>query len=230
MQPPATVVSFVINVASLVVVSYGLYTCTAVELPPSLRDAGHKQFLTNLCATLTIVNDLCNIANFVAQRSGSPVEALSFVARHVTLPLAMGLESVVAAVYWPLRLFAMHLIFTSGAEEGKAPIPLRSDLAIHLAPISFLLSDHYLSGAGTKFRIPNRVASCTVLALGFGYKAYLDKLIDKDAGQAFPYPFLDVEEPRRSIIAALVTSLFMVFYLLYQSKPPRSIRPSAKIR
>ncbi|QLQ82628.1 hypothetical protein HG537_0H03910 [Torulaspora globosa] len=225
MQPPATVVSFVINIASLIVVSYGLYTCTAVELPPSLRDAGHKQFLTNLCATFTIFNELCNIANFVAQSSGSHVKWLSFVARHVTLPLAMGLESVVAAVYWPLRIFAMHLIFTSGPDDHKCPIPLSSDLAIHLAPISFLLCDHYLSGAGSKFRVSNRVASSIVLVLGFGYKAYLDTLIDKDAGQAFPYPFLDVEEPRRSIIAGLVTSLFMAFYVLYQHKPPRSLTP-----
>ncbi|QLL34557.1 hypothetical protein HG536_0G04190 [Torulaspora globosa] len=229
MEPPVTVVSFVINVASLIVVSYGLYTCTGVELPPSLKDAGHKQFLTNLCATFTILNDLCNIANFVAQSSGSPVHSLSFVARHVTLPLAMGVESVVAAVYWPLRLFAMHLIFTSSADNDRCPIPLPSDLAIHLAPITFLLCDHYLSGAGTKFRISNRVASSIVLALGFGYKAYLDRLIDKDAGQAFPYPFLDVEEPKRSIIAGLVTSLFMLFYLLYQSKPPKSVRLPGKI-
>lgn len=222
MDPPATVASVLVNVASLVIVSYGLSWCSTIELPPSLRDAGHKQFLTNISAAITILNNVSNVVNFAAQRSGLKHGSTSFWARHVTLPVALVLESVVASVYWPLRLFAMHLIMVDNPEKNRSPIPLSVDLAIHLAPITCLLYDHYLSGAGSRFRISTRTAWPVVLLLGFAYKSLLETLIDPEAGQAFPYPFLNVREPIRSVIFALVTSFSLVYYVFYQSKPPKS--------
>lgn len=220
--------SAVLNAVSAVVVSYGLYSCTSIKLPPSLEKAGHKQFLTNISAAVTVLNNVSNLANYALRRGGAPSGAVEFWARHVTLPIALAVESVVASVYWPLRLFAIHLIMVDAPRGDRSPIPLQVDLAIHLAPIVLLLSDHYLSGAGAKFRISKRYAWAIVMVLGFGYKSLLGRLIDPDAGQAFPYPFLNVAEPLRSIIFAIVTSISLLYYLAYQRIPPRSGPKSVK--
>lgn len=216
-----TFASLAINAVSLTTSSYGLYSCSSIVLPPSLRQAGHKQFLTNLSAAVTILTNLCNVVNFFVQRGNFKSKGIcNFVSRHAALPLALVLESIVASIYWPLRLFAMQLILQDVPKEGVSPIPLRVDISIHLLPITFLLCDHYLSGTGQKFKISFKTAWIIITALGLGYKKYLSLLIDPDSIQAYPYPFLNVQEPKRTIIFIAVTTFSLLYYVLYQTYPP----------
>ena len=221
--PRPTTRSLLLNSICLVTSSYGLIAGTRLGLPPELVEAGYKQFLTNIGVGITIINNAANIINWVTQHSGitnNTILSISdFVSRHFTLPIALILESIIAAVYWPLRLFALKLIF-QGLEDGKSPLPYFTDFCLHLFPIVFLFIDHYLSGVGQKFRISNIGGLVIVNILGLTYYKWLDHLIDPTRGQVYPYPFLDVEEPYRTIIFVTITSIAWFIYLLYQRFPP----------
>lgn len=215
--------SLAINIMCLMISSWGLYWATQLVLPASLKQAGHKQFLTNISVIATQINNVTNIINWFIQRSSTNNVLLTqsdFIARHITLPIALVLETVVPIVYWPLRLFAMNLIMQAIPEDAPSPIPISVDLAIHLFPNIFLVSDHYLSGSGLKFKLSNTKAWVIVTALGMAYYKWLSLLIDPKKGQTYPYPFLDVEEPLKSIIFVVVTSFSWGFYTMYQNFPP----------
>ncbi|KAG0668401.1 hypothetical protein C6P45_004687 [Maudiozyma exigua] len=214
--------SLFINFISLCSGCWGLSQATKLILPPTLSSAGHKQFLTNISVVATLISNVWNIMNFFIQRSSLNVNVLNgfnYISRHLVLPIGLVLETVVPLVYWPLRLFAMKLIM-QGVEDGKSPVPVPVDLAIHFFPCIFLLSDHYLSGSGSKFKISNLKAWLIVTGLGLAYYKYLALLIDTSKGQKYPYPFLDVEEPYKSIIFVGVTTVAWSFYTLYQRFPP----------
>ncbi|CAB4255642.1 similar to Saccharomyces cerevisiae YHR140W Putative integral membrane protein of unknown function [Maudiozyma barnettii] len=216
--------SLIINVLSLFVGSWGLSQATTLILPPSLKDAGHKQFLTNISVVATLISNVWNISNYFIQRSNLNINLLrvsNFISRHLVLPIALILETVVPIVYWPLRLFAMKLIM-QGVSDGKSPVPLSVDLSIHFFPCIFLLCDHYLSGTGNKFMISNRHAWFLVIILGMAYYKYLAFLINPSIGQKYPYPFLDVVEPYKSIIFVCVTTVAWSFYVFYQKFAPCS--------
>ena len=214
--------SLLINLISLGVGCWGLSQATKLVLPPTLSPAGHKQFLTNISVVATLISNVWNILNYFIQRSSLNMNVLNgsnFISRHLVLPIGLVLETVVPLVYWPLRLFAMKLII-QGVSDGKSPVPIPVDLAIHFFPCVFLLSDHYLSGSGSKFKISNLKAWTIVTGLGLAYYKYLALLIDPLKGQKYPYPFLDVEEPYKSIIFVCVTTVAWSFYVLYQRFPP----------
>ena len=222
--PRPTTRSLLLNSICLVTSSYGLVAGTRLDLPQELVEAGYKQFLTNIGVGITIINNAANIINWVTQHSGITSNTIlsisDFISRHITLPVALILESIIAAVYWPLRLFALNLIF-QGLEDGEPPLPYLTDFCLHLFPIIFLFTDHYFSGFGQKFRISNVGGLMIVNILGLAYYKWLDHLIDPAKGQVYPYPFLDVEEPYRTIIFITITSITWFIYLLYQRFPPR---------
>lgn len=258
--------SLLINVASLITSSYGLFKCTKIKLPPSLEQAGQKQFLTNISLAVTISHNVVAIAVHVTKRlrecsirrqyrekafakatasreevqslkqqenseqlqpqgdvassDGCACSLLIFINKHVTLPLALVLESIVATVYWPLRLFAIGLIL-QGAKK-RSPIPLHIDISIHLLPILYMLSDYYLSGARERFKIGSLPSWGIIAAIGLAYKSYLNVLIDTSTNQKYPYPFLDVSEPYKSVIFVVITSFGWLFYVAYRAFPPKT--------
>lgn len=247
--------SLVINIASLITSSYGFFKCTKIKLPPSLEQAGQKQFLTNISLAATIshnvVTIVCHVAKRIKERriqkerrerafakataSREEVKffknddsvrsdetlcpSATFINKHVTLPLALVLESVVATVYWPLRLFAIGLIL-QGAKK-RSPVPLNVDISIHLLPILYMLSDYYLSGASERFKIGSVPSWGIIAAIGMAYKYYLNALIDTSTNQRYPYPFLDAPEPYKSVIFVIITSVGWFFYLGYRALPPK---------
>ncbi|QLG74162.1 hypothetical protein HG535_0G00470 [Zygotorulaspora mrakii] len=220
----ATWQSLLCNVVSVVTSSWGLFKCTKVVLPPSLSQAGHKQFLTNIAVAFTIVNNVANIANHLVQRLAKDAQLKRRwynISRHVTLPIAMVLESIVATVYWPLRLFALQFIMQDVA-KGRAPIPYKVDIAIHLLPLVFQLYDHYLSGYGSRFKLSYKHSWLIITSFGLFYNRYLHFLIVPNTIQSYPYPFLNVDEPLRSVIFVVVTSASCLFYALYQSFTPKA--------
>lgn len=218
--------SLVLNGLSIVVGSWGLSHITRLVLPASLAGASHKQFLTNISVVATLISNACNISNYFVQRctGSSSLSAVSnFVSRDVVLPIALVLETVVPLVYWPLRLFAMHLIMQE-IPDGTSPIPVPVDVSVHLLPFVFLFSDHFLSGTGRKFKISNGQAWFLVTFLGLTYYKWLEFLIDPSTGAKYPYPFLDAPEPYKTVIFVCVSSVAWLFYILYQTFPPK---PSA---
>ena len=224
--PKLTTRSLLINLACLISSAYGLSTGTKIHLPHNLIQAGHKQFLTNIGVGITMTNNVANILNWILRNCRFVADKrilsiFNFASRHVTLPIALVLESIIPAVYWPLRLFALDLIM-QGVKDGRSPVPYLTDFCLHLFPIVFLLMDHYLSGCGQKFNISNISGFVMVNTLGLAYYKWLGHLIDPTRGQVYPYPFLDVEEPYRTIIFVTITSIAWLVYLLYQRFPPKS--------
>ncbi|AJU18975.1 hypothetical protein H817_YJM1419H00203 [Saccharomyces cerevisiae YJM1419] len=221
-----------LNTACLLTSTWGFVRATSVVLPPSLSKAGHKQFLTIISIIATIINNAVNISNYYIQRNNKmnleTKKKSDFISRHVTLPVSLVLESIVATVYWPLRLFFVNLIMHGVESTAKTPFPMTVDMAIHLYPILYLLADHYLSGSGTKFKLSNKNAWLIVTSLAFSYFQYLAFLIDAGQGQAYPYPFLDVNEPYKSIIFVVVATITWAYYVFYQKFPPKYIKKSAK--
>ncbi|CCH58937.1 hypothetical protein TBLA_0B00940 [Henningerozyma blattae CBS 6284] len=232
---PQTTTSLIINVISLISASYGLNRASALPLPPTLAKAGDKQFLTNISVIATILSNIAGICNYFIQRRqhkdykiGYPCDGkkrANFVSRHLLLPLALVLETIVPLVYWPLRLFFINLIMQGADEVDHYPIPVLVDVAIHLFPFIALFADHYLSGSDNKFILSNSVALVVVTTLGIAYNRWLAFIIDFEAGQKNPYPFLDVREPFRSVIFACVTTVAWGCYALYQKYPPRRELP-----
>lgn len=216
--------SLFFNITSLILCGKGLFKCTQLVLPPSLSQAGHKQFLTNLSLVATLISNFLNIINWFVQRSNHNGNqfVFNYICRHFILPIALTLETIVPIVYWPLRLFAQTLIVQEIPKDKPYPLPISTDLSIHLLPFLFLLSDHYFSGFGSKFEISNTKAWFIVSLLGFGYFKYLFFLIDPSKGQAYPYPFLDVEEHMRAIIFVVVSTVSWLFFILYQTFPPQT--------
>lgn len=218
-----TTLSLFINIVSITISYWGISQCTKIILPQNLYEAGHKQFLTNISVVVTLINNSANIIYWILEKILPSNEILAnceFISRHITLPIALILESVVPLVYWPLRLFAQNLIMQDIPADIKNPLPLSVDMAIHLSPFICLFSDHYLSGSGSKFEVSNGKAWFIVTALGFSYYKYLSFLIDTNKGQVYPYPFLDVAEPWKSVIFVLVSTVAWLFYVLYQKLPP----------
>lgn len=227
-------VSFLINVACLATSSYGLLKCTSLPLPPTLAKAGHKQFFTNISLAVTLINNVANILNFLIQkcvgidksRKDKPLVAnvSELISRHVTLPLALVLETIVPLVYWPLRIFLVSMIMTvEDGDPSKPLIPLSIDLSIHFFPFVFLITDHYYSGSGLKFKLSNTVVWFVVVAIAVGYYKYLNALIDTTTGQAYPYPFLNVPQPYQTIIFIVTGCVAWWFYTVYQRFPPKSL-------
>ncbi|SCV05243.1 LANO_0H03202g1_1 [Lachancea nothofagi CBS 11611] len=206
----ASAKSVLINFASLCTSSWGLYGAASVALPSSLARAGHRQFLTNIAVTITIINNLVNLVSHLRFGRG-----LKHASRQFTLPMALVLETVVAAVYWPLRLFFLPLIMHNVNDNSRMPLSVPVDCAIHLMPLVFLALD-YLVVESAPFQMSLKRAWVIVTALGLGYNRYLTWLIDRDAGEVYPYPFLDVPEPFKSAIFVAVTNVAWGFYVMYK--------------
>lgn len=186
---------------------YGLYRCTRVVLPANLAEAGHKQFLTNIAAVLTIVTGSLNVVNQLLGGS------LDFCARELLLPVALCLETIVCLIYWPLRLFFIHLIMHGVQNAKMSPLPLHADIAVHLLPVLYLAFDYFVLKP-EPFVLSTKKVLVSLPLLGLAYRIYLGTIIDTSG--SYPYPFLDVDEPYKSIVFVVVSLSAGGFYSLYQ--------------
>ncbi|CEP60995.1 uncharacterized protein LALA0_S02e04390g [Lachancea lanzarotensis] len=215
--------SAIVHLTSLSTSLWGAYRATKVVLPIRLREAGHRQFLTNIALAATILTNVVTLVSYVRANNRS----LGHTSRQVALPLALVLETVVALVYWPLRLFFLPLIMHNVKDGSRVPLPVPVDCAIHLLPVLYLALD-YLALEPAPFQMSTKTAWFVVTALGLGYNQYLKVLIDRDAGAVFPYPFLEVREPYRSVIFVAVTSIAWIWFVVYK-KIHRGARGQVKI-
>ncbi|AMD19394.1 HBR493Wp [Eremothecium sinecaudum] len=215
--------STVINAFSLVVTSWGLCKSINLELDPSLAKAGPKQFLTNIGAGITIINNVLAILN---NWSLLPTEGLEYFSREILFPLALQTETVIAGVYWPLRLFWIHLIMHN-IKDGKSPIPLPVDLSIHLVPILTLLIEYY-GVRKTPFQVSAYVVWILTFIISILYNFWLKTIIDVENGQVYPYPFLSIPEPQVTFVFVGITTIGCLSFLAYKYSHPGRRTPSLK--
>lgn len=207
-----------IDLVSLIIGGYGVYAIVSLPLPSHLEAAGHWQFLTNLSLLYSLV-----------------VFALGFVAhvsRNRTLyhikntihPVGLVLESIVAGVYWPLRLFFLHLL---AKDPSKFQLPLRVDLAIHLMPVTSLLVDYLVYMP--RWTITTPAALTAVVGLTGAYWFHLKRLVDLETGAEYPYAFLNVEnDTQRAVIFGTIGLVSFVQFLVLKKSYDVIVRNETK--
>ncbi|CAH00506.1 uncharacterized protein KLLA0_D07788g [Kluyveromyces lactis] len=198
-----------LSLACVFTTTYGLIQCTQIKLPSNLATAGHKQFLTNISAVVTIVNGALNTVNQLLGNKGT----LHFWSREFTFPIATCLETIVCVIYWPLRIFFIPLIMHGVQDSSRSPLPMHVDIAIHLLPIIYLCLDYFFLKEAP-FQIAGWKVFLSLPLLGLTYRIYLDSIIGPSG--SYPYPFLDVPEPYKSVIFVTVSLSSGGLYILYQ--------------
>lgn len=202
-------ISGAVNALAVVSTFYGLYNCVQVKLPENLAEAGHKQFLTNLGAGFTMVHASINLVNLLSRGK------LHFLAREVTFPVALVLETIITLVYWPLRLFFIGMIMHGTKEPGRSPLPISVDISVHLLPLLYLLVDYFFLKPEPFFVSDSKIVFGLPMVLGAAYRVHLDSIIGENGN--YPYPFLDAPEPHKSIIFVVISMIGGLFFVAYRT-------------
>lgn len=187
-----------VSTLSLLIASKALTLILELQLPPSLAKAGHWQFLTNLSLMISIMVFLVGTLAHLTHST------TLFTYKNYLHAMGLALETVVAGVYWPLRLFFIPLILPN----LEARIPISLDLAIHLLPVISLSIDYYFFMP--QWPISSKQAYPLFIVLTLGYWGLLHCLMDDTS--VFPYPFLQVPDGTRAFIFALVLHIGFVSF------------------
>ncbi|CCH42987.1 putative membrane protein [Wickerhamomyces ciferrii] len=203
------------NLIGLTITSLALNAIFSLPLPKELESAGHFQFLTNLSLIFTIITILSNIITVIYPNS--LILGLNIYLNAITIIL----ETLVALIYWILRIFFIYLIIPKGVKPENF-IPLYIDMSIHLFPITFLSIDYYLIKF-KNFNINSKIVFGLVIGLTSSYWILLESLIKPPA--SYPYPFLNVDTKERVIIFVIVGVFGFLFYQISNNlhKPIQSL-------
>lgn len=185
------------------------YLLLYIDLPPHLAGGGHWQFLTNLSLVFTLVVFLLGVVAHITK------SAALFNLKNALHPIALALESVVTLVYWPLKLFFLHLLVK---DPTRKMIPLAVDMCLHLLPVVSLLVDYIYFMP--KWTITNWTALAACLVLTTLYWFLLKTLVDFENGGEYPYTFLNVDDEITRIAIFQVVGLvgfssFLFFKKVY---------------
>lgn len=189
-----------IDIVALVIGVYGLLGVVKNELPPYLASGGHWQFLTNISLVISL------LVFFLGIVAHATKNRKAFVLKNNIHQVATSLEFVVTMIYWPLRLFLLHLLIK---EPSKKLISWPVDLAVHLVPLVSLLLDYLVFMP--KWTIKREVAFLLSTSLSLIYYAYLNVLIDFENGGSYPYAFLEVESEFLRLVIVLIVGLVGFF-------------------
>ncbi|KAG8202598.1 hypothetical protein GWM34_02225, partial [Candida africana] len=194
-----------INAVSIVAGLYGAWRIFLIELSDDLKGAGHYQFLTNLSLIYSLV---VFGLGFVAHLTRSKT---LYDFKNLLHPIGLALETIVAMVYWPLRLFMLHLL-TPDPENFN--IPLGLDLCIHLMPVVSLLIDYLVFMP--RWTIKSNTVLLLITALSTGYWCLLKYLVDTENGGRYPYAFMDMEDDglRALVFVAVGLVAFLQFHFM----------------
>lgn len=196
-----------IDFFSVCVGVYGMISVTELALPTHLAAGGPWQFLTNLSLAYSLVV-FC--VGFVAHLTKS--ERL-YAVKNYLHPIGLALETIVAGIYWPLRLFFLHLLTKNPREFN---LPLRVDLSIHLMPVVSLLIDYLIFMPKWSLSAVGAFFNCSILTTGYWF--LLKRLVDIENGGEYPYVFLNVENERlRMMIFSTVGIVAFVQFLLMRA-------------
>ncbi|KAK6458719.1 FAR-17a/AIG1-like protein [Scheffersomyces xylosifermentans] len=199
-----------IDAVSLAIGFYGIHSnILTIELPDHLAKAGHWQFLTNLSLVYSL---FVFLIGFVAHLTRSQT---LFDLKNNIHPIGLALETIVAMIYWPLRIFFLQFLT---ADPSKFNLPLSTDLSIHLMPVVSLLIDYLVFMP--RWTIKTSTALALMVSLTSGYWFLLKYLIDVDNGAKYPYAFLDVDSDEKRVVvfgmvAITAFSQFLLMRKLY---------------
>lgn len=195
-----------IDLVSLLIGFYGIHSnILTVVLPDYLSGGGHWQFLTNLSLVYSlIVFGVGFLAHFFKSQQ-------LYEFKNLIHPIGIALESIVAIVYWPLRIWFLELLVS---DPKNLKIPLSTDLAIHLMPIVSLLIDYLVFMP--KWTIGNTTAFLICSKLTIAYWFLLKYLIDFENGGTYPYVFLNVDTDQKRVFVFFMVGIiaFGQFLLL----------------
>ncbi|CDK27110.1 unnamed protein product [Kuraishia capsulata CBS 1993] len=206
--------AFLLQCVNLLVGSRAMLAISTIRLPPGLAKAGHWVFLTNLSLFITVAYNVLTIVTY-ASRSTKLFE----LHRYLHL-IATVLELTVSTVYWPLRLWFLHLIAAKGVG-----IPMSLDLSIHAMPALTLLLDFYLFLPNWNISKRNALALVTTLAYSYWFWLY----IKMDETSIYPYPFLNVSTGKRAVIFVVVALVAFTHFLIHRLIHSRLVK-AKKIR
>ncbi|KAH3676034.1 hypothetical protein WICMUC_002330 [Wickerhamomyces mucosus] len=200
------------NLIGLTIGIDAILTAIARELPESLAQAGHFQFLTNISLVLTIITMISNIFFAIIP---PPIKSLQTLNVYINA-ISIVSETIVSTVYWGLKIFARGLIVHELFPKERF-MPLRLDLTVHLFPLVFLSIDYYLIRKKS-FQIPSFNVFILLVVASGSYWAHLETLIVPPA--VYPYPFLDVKPQQRAVVFLVIALLGLVFYHIYEFLQP----------
>ncbi|SGZ54628.1 CIC11C00000002158 [Sungouiella intermedia] len=194
------------------------YLVSRVDLPPHLAGGGHWQFLTNLSLLFTLVVLFIGVIAHITK------SASLFNLKNNLHPIALVLECVVTTVYWPLKLFFLHLLVK---DPTRKMIPLVVDLCLHLVPVVSLLVDYIFFMP--KWTITNWTALATCLVLTTLYWVLLKQLVDFENGGEYPYMFLNVDnEATRMLIFQVVGLVGFASFLFFKKVYDLVVHPEVE--
>ena len=196
-----------IDVVSVDVGLYGVVNVLKLELSEDLQNAGHFQFLTNLSLIYTVGVFIIGLVGHLTRSS------FLFDLKNNLHPVALALESIVAIVYWPLRLFWLELL-TKNPENFS--LALSVDLSIHLMPVVSLLIDYLVFMP--RWTIRNNTALGLITFLTTAYWFLLKYLVDTENGGRYPYAFMDMEsDGLRMVVFGVVGVVAFLQFLFMRS-------------
>lgn len=177
-----------------------------LPLPPHLQGAGPWQFLTNLSL---LISNIIFALGVIAHVTRSPV---LFQWKNRLNPFGLIMEMIVFLVYWPLRLFFLHLL-VKNVDDFRATLFI--DLSIHFMPVVLLLVDFvwFLP----KCTITNKQALMICMVATGCYWVWLHKIVDLENGAEFPYNFLNVSTVVRAGIFAMVGMTAFLNFVVIQT-------------
>ncbi|CAE6472744.1 unnamed protein product [Rhizoctonia solani] len=232
----------VFHAASMSIMAYGfmsLGTITADEWI-SKQTGGHWQFLTILglaAAWITIALSLLGDLFPSFQTAAWITIALSLLGdlfpsfqsingiKRSLLMISLPVSVIVSGIYWTLMLAFPHLILPpveaplEPVEPSSAPeapqfyrIPLKMDLALHLAPSASLILDFFvLERKYTTRQLKTQAPFLAALAAA-SYATWAEYCASKNG--AFPYPFLTISPFHIRVVIYGVTTLLAYLSLL----------------
>lgn len=205
-----------VDLVAIAIGGWGLWKNIQFDLPKHLVDAGPWQFLTNLSLAYSLV---VFILGFLAHVLWSQ---RLFRLKNSLHPIAMTMELIVATIYWPLRLFFLHLLVD---DVSRFIFPLPVDLAVHLLPVVALTIDYLAFMPPWTITTQAALLGCAGSTLAYWFQ--LARLVDVSKGAAYPYQFMNVEKDSSRagifVIVGLVGfSFFLVARYLHSWVVPKS--------
>lgn len=195
-----------IDIISLGLGINGMVAVANLPLPPHLQAAGPWQFLTNLSLMLS------NIVFALGVIAHATKSSTIFQWKNRLGPFGLIMEMIVFMVYWPLRLFFLHLL-VKNIDDFRATLFI--DLSIHLMPVVLLLVDFMWFLPTCTITNSQALAICLV-ATG-GYWLWLHRIVDLENGAEFPYNFLNVDSTVvRGVIFTFVGLVAFLNFVLIQ--------------
>lgn len=200
-------VIILIDAISIAIGIYGVAEVFVLELSEDLQKAGHFQFLTNLSLIYSVI---VFVIGFIAHLTKSQT---LFNLKNNLHPVGLALESIVAIVYWPLRLFCLKLL-TKNPENFA--LRWSVDLSIHLMPVVSLLIDYLVFMP--RWTIKNNTALGLITLLTTCYWFLLKYLVDTENGGRYPYAFMDMESDGLRMVVFVVVGLVAFMQFLFMRR------------